>query len=671
MMAMSAPRPLYRLPEVLKSERIIVICEGEKAVDAAVSLGYTATTSVGGCNAVKQTDWSPLAGRECIILPDNDPPGEKFAGRVVEQLKSLDPKPTIIKIVYLPDLPPKGDIVEFIEANRIETACDDGGGGSDKDEEGNAEALQPVRQTIDQLILQTDPLELDDLEDNEEVAENECKSNSEGEENSDLAFRPFPVEVFPKPIRIYIESAAASIGCDPSLVAAPLLAAFSSAIGRTRRIQLKQSWREPAVLWTVIVGESGTSKSPALDAALEFVRRRESRFMKENEEARKEYERTLAAFEHQLATSKRGNGRNDSGGMTNTKTLFDRPDEPLAKRFLIDNVTIEGLIALAAPNPRGLFMARDELSTWIGGFDRYAKNGGGEAPIWIQTFGCRSITVDRKTSGTIYCEAPTISITGGIQPDTLRRMLGREHRENGLAARIFFAWPPRKVRRWTDTEIDSHARKQVGRIFESLFSLEANTDKTGQLQPIDLTLTKDGRKTWIAFFNDHGQEAEKLVGEMNRVWSKLEGGAARLALIIHELRVAADDTTLQNPKAVDAVSIRAGVQMARWFGHESQRIYTMLDESEADRQQRTLLETIQRKQAEGMRITPRLLMRSFNSIRTAASAKQALDELEEAGWGEWVFDPPKPTGGRPSLSFRLFDSNQFTSTSNNTSDHAS
>ncbi|MCS7047345.1 MAG: hypothetical protein NZO58_13385, partial [Gemmataceae bacterium] len=55
--AMPTPRPLYRLPELLKAgpDAPIVVLEGEKCCDAAVSLGFVATTSSGGAQAAHKT----------------------------------------------------------------------------------------------------------------------------------------------------------------------------------------------------------------------------------------------------------------------------------------------------------------------------------------------------------------------------------------------------------------------------------------------------------------------------------------------------------------------------------------------------------------------------------------------------------------------------------------
>ena len=81
--AMPSPRPLYNLPEVVKADLVLVV-EGEKAAEEARKLGYTPTTSAGGANAAKQTDWRPLAGKKVWILPDNDESGSKYAEDVTK-----------------------------------------------------------------------------------------------------------------------------------------------------------------------------------------------------------------------------------------------------------------------------------------------------------------------------------------------------------------------------------------------------------------------------------------------------------------------------------------------------------------------------------------------------------------------------------------------------------
>jgi hypothetical protein len=113
--AMPTPRPLYDLP-ALAEAKLVVVVEGEKAAEAAKSIGFVATTSAGGAQASAKTDWSPLAGKTVWILPDNDQPGQKYAAEVVGILAKLTP-PALMKVVNLPGLPDGGDVVDWIDAH--------------------------------------------------------------------------------------------------------------------------------------------------------------------------------------------------------------------------------------------------------------------------------------------------------------------------------------------------------------------------------------------------------------------------------------------------------------------------------------------------------------------------------------------------------------------------
>ena len=110
--AMQTPRCLYQLPTVKESNTVYVV-EGEKAADSLARTGLPATTSQGGSKAASKTDWTPLAGKTVVILPDNDDAGERYASDVVGQLAQLTPSPTV-KVVRLPELPDKGDAFEFV-----------------------------------------------------------------------------------------------------------------------------------------------------------------------------------------------------------------------------------------------------------------------------------------------------------------------------------------------------------------------------------------------------------------------------------------------------------------------------------------------------------------------------------------------------------------------------
>ena len=91
----TAPRPLYGLRKLAVSPfPAVLVCEGEKAADAAQRLlpGLVTVTSPGGSKAALKADWSPLAGRDVAIWPDHDTAGADYTdqvARLAQKAKAL------------------------------------------------------------------------------------------------------------------------------------------------------------------------------------------------------------------------------------------------------------------------------------------------------------------------------------------------------------------------------------------------------------------------------------------------------------------------------------------------------------------------------------------------------------------------------------------------------
>jgi hypothetical protein len=103
----------YRLPD-LKGREAIVICEGEKDVEALWRVNIPATCNVGGAGKWRDLYATQLkaAGVQRVrVLPDNDDPGRDHANEVARSCLAagLD-----ARVVMLPELPLKGDVSDFL-----------------------------------------------------------------------------------------------------------------------------------------------------------------------------------------------------------------------------------------------------------------------------------------------------------------------------------------------------------------------------------------------------------------------------------------------------------------------------------------------------------------------------------------------------------------------------
>lgn len=110
--------PLYRaetLRDADRSRRVFWV-EGERKADALIARNELAVSAPNGASSkLLPEQMAIFKGRTIIIMPDNDDPGRKFAGRVRQAIDGIAAHAT----VWTPgDLPETGDIIDFFNAGR-------------------------------------------------------------------------------------------------------------------------------------------------------------------------------------------------------------------------------------------------------------------------------------------------------------------------------------------------------------------------------------------------------------------------------------------------------------------------------------------------------------------------------------------------------------------------
>jgi len=589
---MPSPRPLYRLPAI-RSEETVFITEGEKCADIAVNCKLPATTSPHGASGASDADWSTLAGKNVVILRDHGDAGLLYAetvARLCHEAGALS-----VRIVNLADhwpaIPKGGDIEQALEL-----------------EGGDAEA---TGRAILALAEKAEPINMGDWE-----------GTSARDE-----FQPFPVEALPAPLTRFVQEQSDAINCDASYVALPLLSMLAACIGNTHRAELEPGYTVPSILWTAIVGESGTAKSPAMEVALAALYAIQADAMREYQLRVDEWKPEHDRHEYIYAQWKK-NGKGEPPS---------EPEKPKRPRYIVSDVTVEALAPILEENPRGVLAAHDELSGWIGGFDRYAKGKGGDVAHWLSMHGGASMTVDRKTAGCYFVPRASVSVTGGIQPGALRRTLGKSQIENGLAMRMLYAYPPRRARCFTEAVVAEDTNRSVAEIVRRLVALQCRADEYGEPQPLAVPLSSDAKPVWRDFKNANGQEQMNHTGAMASVYSKMESAAGRLALILQLVKdvsvaTGASVTVASGATEIEADTLRSAIVLARWFIREAARVFAFLEESESDADSRELVEWIEQK---GGSATMREIRRGRRKYRSKEGAQAAADRLVEQGLARW------------------------------------
>lgn len=98
----------------------VFILEGERKADALTAWGLCATSlDSGGQSGKTASTWREefnqfFQGRDVYILPDRDTAGEQYAATVAGRLLNIA---ATVRILRLPGLPAKGDVIDWINLN--------------------------------------------------------------------------------------------------------------------------------------------------------------------------------------------------------------------------------------------------------------------------------------------------------------------------------------------------------------------------------------------------------------------------------------------------------------------------------------------------------------------------------------------------------------------------
>lgn len=455
------------------------------------------------------------------------------------------------------------------------------------------------------------------------------------------AFTPFPTDCLPELTAGYIHQATKGIGCDDTFIALPLLSALASAVGNARVIQLKDGWQEPCIVWTMLIGDSGTHKTPALKRAMSSVNMRQKVEIERYEQALQCYDGELEEHEAKLKEWKK----------CKHSERPVKPDAPQVKSLLCHDVTVEALIARLAENDRGLLVACDELSGWLASFDAYKSGSSSDAARWLEMHTGGFVRVDRKTGDQTLLHVPraSVSVTGGIQPPVLTKSFGDKHYDNGMAARFLLAMPPRRAKRWIDAGITDDDQAVMDEIFERLWALSFDDDN----EPIVCRFDPEAKNLYEHFYNEHGAEQARLNGNLSAAWSKLEAYTARFALLIHLVRqVEYGPLAPQAVTSIDCDSMQAAIRLVRWFCNETKRVYHELKHAVDESQVQAVLELIYEF---GGLLTTRDVMRNGPCLKPVAKVMRVFKQLEDSGHGKVISSHPSINGGRRSIIFQLAD----------------
>ena len=336
---------------------------------------------------------------------------------------------------------------------------------------------------------------------------------------------PIDRAMLPKAIADYAHECGQLIGVDPAMVAIPALVSCAAALHDDVKIQPKRyetGWTESARLWCAIVGTPSVKKSPAIRRATKRLRKIDMNLADENAKQAAEYASQMEQHKEAKKEVKKAGGG-----------YLPEPKRPAMARMIVEDITVEALSEVLKDNSRGVLCIQDELSGWFGSMDAYTggKGGNKDRAAWLQAYNGGFRQVDRVMRGAVHIPNFSVSMIGGIQPDSIRR-IAKDMTDDGLMQRFMIIIGSNQPE--MDRLEDAMVSRSFGHLVDHLYGV------SGSEQPV--TLTEDAHKIREALLGYAAELADypALPGGLRSHLGKWSGLFARLLLVYHAIECAAE-----------------------------------------------------------------------------------------------------------------------------------
>lgn len=475
------------------------------------------------------------------------------------------------------------------------------------------------------------------------------------------AVQPFDADLLPEALRGWVADIADRMQCPPDFTAVGAVVALSSLIGARAVVSPKahDDWRVVPNLWGLIVGRPGVMKSPALSEVLKPLHRLESTEREQWKSAHEAWEldctvANMAAEDR--AKQARGLATKDPIKARALLAPVDTPAEPLARRYVVNDATVEKLGELLTVNQWGLLVYRDELHGLLCSMDRQGQEGA--RGFYLTGYdGNQGHAVDRIGRGESYIPRVCLAMLGGMQPGKLqsyvREAVAGGAGDDGLLQRFGLAvWPD--VNRefvYVDRRPDTPAKLAAWAVFDRLGHLQPASDNT----PQEWSFTPEAQaafEEWLIPFENEirGEELHPaLVSHLSKYRKLIPALALIFALV---------DTPDSGGMIHQTELIRA-LAWGEYLRSHSERIYAaaVIPETAGAKQLLDKIKAGKLCDGDGVILeafTPRLVaVKHWAGLGTPDAVRKAADLLVDYGWLARELVPTGPSGGRPTERYQM------------------
>jgi hypothetical protein len=348
----------------------------------------------------------------------------------------------------------------------------------------------------------------------------------------DIDFRPdgfdvpenikFPLEVFPEKIAYYIAESSRTLSLSADYMGCSFLWLMSVVIGNAVKIRVKNGYVDNCVLWLVLVGRAGVGKTPAINHMVKPLKERN------NKAIRKYIEEYAKYQEYQTLTKE-------------DRKKTEEIKKPAQGQFIVDDITLEGLVSIHEQNRLGIGVYRDELASWIKDMNKYRK--GGDMEAYLAIWSGSSVMMNRKVAKSSFLQRPHIPVLGGVQPSIFSQFTTEENQSNGFVDRLLICYPeldPQPMNTYELADgLEEFYSDVLVQMYESIRMNHVRFDEQGDVYSIEVSYSPDAFNEqlrvnhWITDLENSPHENEYFKSMLPKMKTYLN----RFALICHMMEI--------------------------------------------------------------------------------------------------------------------------------------
>lgn len=364
-------------------------------------------------------------------------------------------------------------------------------------------------------------------------------------ENNAQKSLEIPLDKFPKVFREYGKDLKFTLNIPNNFIVGGILAALSGAIGNSVKIYTTD-FTNTASLYLILVGGSGTGKTPAMEKLLKPLDEIESKL----------------TYEYKVQYANWKKNKNADGLHSGTK--------PVKETLRITGGNMEGILKRLQDSPKGIIIATDELAGFFNSLNQYRK--GNDLQNYLSIWSNRPIDENRKNVDDNYLISnPYLTIIGGIQPGTFKKIIASIGSEDGFLWRCLPCINTvEKLPYYTGNSIDKNLEQTyINKVVDIYESLHRNTLVRNfeldilEIKPIGILLTAEANLIYKDYLNYcRKRERDTPNDQIKEILGKIKIYCLRLALILH---IAEKGTDLKQHCEVDSNTIYKAIELSEYF----------------------------------------------------------------------------------------------------------